>query len=325
VALILEVLDPRTGEVRMRHRLDGPPLSLGRGYDNDIVLDDPYADARHARVGADETGAVVIEDLGSLNALVDASGARLTRMAVRAGAVVRVGRTTLRFQDSDAPLPGALPDLPPPAEHPRLPRWLGYWWGQLIVSALAMAAFAWNTWLGSYGKSGASDAVTTALGLLLLVALWAGVWAVAGRAVVHRFRFLAHVALASAVGVVALAYEVASEWGSFLFPGSRLGEAVSGMIAVLLVATLVAAHLGLASAMTRRRRWVVGFATSGVLLAIGAMVTLAEEKSFSDVAEFSATLKPFPTALLRPGTLEGFTAVEARLKRQVDELAAGHE
>jgi hypothetical protein len=325
VALILEVLDPRTGEVRTRRRLDGPPLSLGRGYDNDVVLDDPYADACHARIGADETGAVVIEDLGSVNALVDASGVRLTRMAVQAGTVVRLGRTILRFQDSDAPLPAALPDLPAPVEQPQLPRWLGSWWGQLIVTALAMGAFAWNTWLGSYGKSGASDAVTTALGLLLLVALWAGVWAVAGRVVVHRFRFLAHVAVASAVGVVALAYEIVSEWGAFLFPGSRLGEVVSGLFAILLIATLVAAHLGLASTMPRRRRWVVGFATCGVLLAIGGIVTVAEEKSFSDVAEFSATLKPFPTRLLPAGTLEDFTAVEARLKRQVDELTAGHE
>jgi hypothetical protein len=43
------------------------------------------------------------------------------------------------------------------------------------------------------------------------------------------------------------------------------------------------------------------------------------------VAEFSATLKPFPARLLPASTLEDFTAVEARLKRQVDELAAGHE
>jgi hypothetical protein len=188
-----------------------------------------------------------------------------------------------------------------------------------------MGAFAWNTWLGTYGKSGASDAVSTALGVLLLIALWAGVWAVAGRVVVHRFRFLGHVAVASAVAGTALAYETASEWGAFLAPDHRLGEAVSGLIAILLVATLVAAHLALASAMPRRRRWLVGFATSGALLAIGALVTLAEEKSFSDVPAFSATLKPFPARVLWAGSLEGFTDVEAGLKRQVDQLAAGKE
>jgi pSer/pThr/pTyr-binding forkhead associated (FHA) protein len=325
VALILEVLDARTGEVRARRRLDGPPLSVGRGLDNDIVLDDPYADVCHARIGADETGALVIEDLGSVNALVHPDGTRRTRLAAAPGTVVRVGRTTLRFRDSDAPLPPALPDRLLPSQPSRLPRWLATWWGQLIVAAVATGAFAWDTWLGTYAKSGASEAVSTGLGVLLLVALWAGVWAVAGRVVVHRFRFLAHLALASAVGVVALAYATLGEWGAFLFPGSSLGDAISGLFAILLVATLVAGHLGLASALPRRHRWVAGFVTCGVLVAIGGIVTLAEEKSFSDVAEFSATLKPLPTALLPAGTLDGFTAVEANLQRQVDQLATRKE
>jgi hypothetical protein len=143
--------------------------------------------------------------------------------------------------------------------------------------------------------------------------------------VVHRFRFLAHLAVASAVALAALAYGMASAWGAFLFPGNAFGRVASALVVLLLVATLVAAHLGLASTMTRRRRWVVGLVTSGILLVIGGVFRLAEEKSFSDVAEFPATLKPFPTTLLPTDRVEQLRAVEADLKRQVDALVATHE
>jgi hypothetical protein len=325
VALILEVLDPRTGEVRTRRRLEGQRLSLGRGYDNDVMLDDPYVDARHAHIGLDETGSPVIEDLGSVNALIGPDGTRQTRMVLRPGTVVRVGRTALRFQDPDAPLPPALPDVPPPAQRRRLPHWLGTWWGQLGVTAVAAGVFAWNAWLGTYGKSGASDAVSTALALLLLLALWAGVWAVASRVVVHRFRFLAHLAVASGIALAGLACGTASAWGAFLFPDNRLGEVASGCIVLLLVAILIAAHLALASSLTRRRRWLAGLGTSGIILLIGMVVMLAQEKSFSDVPTFSATLKPLPAALLPAGDMRDFTTVEADLQRRVDALAAESE
>jgi len=325
VALILEVLDARTGEVRVRRWLEGGPLTLGRGYDNDIVIDDPYVDAHHARIGLDEGGAFVIEDLGSLNALVGPDGTRQTQVPARAGTVLRVGRTTLRFQDSDAPLPSALRDAGGRVGWFRVPGWLGTTWGQLTVTGTATGVFAWNTWLGTYEKSGASESVSTALGLLMLVTVWAGVWAVAGRVVVQRFRFLAHVAVTSSAAVAALIYATGSDWAAFVFPDNALGRPVAIVLGIALVTTLVAVQLGLASVMTRRRRWVAGLVTSGVLLAIAGVVRLAEERSFSDVAEFSGTLKPYPAALLPTGRVERLGADEVDLKRRVDALVATHE
>ncbi len=108
MALILEVLDARG--VRTRHRLETLPLTIGRGLSSDVILDDPYVDASHARISLDASGALTIEDLGSVNGLV-ANEARLREpVALRAGAELRVGRTTLRVRDSNEPLPPALVD-----------------------------------------------------------------------------------------------------------------------------------------------------------------------------------------------------------------------
>jgi hypothetical protein len=323
VALIVEVLDPRTGEVRLRRRLDAGPVTLGRAYDNDIVLDDPYADVRHARIVTDEAGALVLEDLGSVNALVapGGGGARQTRVALRPDLEVRLGRTRLRFRDSDAPLPAALPDLLASAGGMRLPRWVGTWSGQLGVSVAATAALGWITWLGSFAASPGSQVANTTMGILLIAALWAGIWAVAGRIVVQKFRFLGHLAAVLTITLCGFVLVAADEWATFLFPNSAWKNFLAGVAGLVLIAALVAGHLALSSTMPRRRRWSVGLATSAVVLAIGAVFTLAEDQSFSDVPDFSATLKPFPARWLPTATMEEFGLVEDDLKTQVDALA----
>ena len=324
MALIVEVLDPRTGEVRVRRRLDAGPVTLGRGYDNDIVLDDAYADARHARIVSDETGALVIEDLGSVNALFrpGPGGARQTRVVVHPDLEVRVGRTRLRFRDSDAPLPPALPDLPTSAGRMPRPRWVGTWWGQLGVTVVATAALGWIAWLGNYTASPGSEVASTTLGILLIAALWAGIWAVASRIVVQRFRFLGHLAVVSAMTLGGFVLVAADEWVTFLFPDSAWKNLLAGVAGFFMIATLVAGHLALSSTMPRHRRWTAGFVTCAVLFAIGAVFTLVEDQSFSDVPAFSATLKPFPARWLPTATVEEFGLVEDDLKGQVDALAA---
>jgi len=325
VALMLEVLDQRTGEVRQRYRLEGGPITLGRGYDNDVVLDDPYVDAHHARIGFDETGAATIEDLGSVNALIGPGATRRVRVPARAGTVVRIGRTLVRFQDTEAALPAALPDTPLLLGRTPGARWLGTWWGQLGVAAIATVAVAWSAWLGTYSTSSAAEAVGLAVSFLIAAVLWAGTWAVASRVVVHRFRFPAHLAVASAVVLAGLGYSVASGWVAFLFPDHGLGRPVELIVGLLFVAIPVAMHLSLASSLTRRRRWTAAFVTSGMVLVIGAVLTLAEDDSFTDSATFAGELKPVPTALLPTSTAEEFGVVATDLKREVDELAAARE
>jgi hypothetical protein len=322
VALILEVLG-RNGEVRLRRVLGDGPLTIGRGYDNDVVLDDPYADARHARVVLGEDGGPVLEDLGSVNALGGPDGRRVTRVVLRPDAEVRVGRTRLRFRDPDAPLPPALRDLP--VERLRVPAWLTTPWGQLGVCALAAAVMVWDSWSDSYLDSGASTAFNAALGFTLLIALWAGIWALAGRVAVHRSRFLAHVAMVSGVVTVGVVYGWVAAWIMFLFPDNPISSPAGMALGAALLAVLLAGHLRLASPMAWRRRWVTGLTVAAAVLVIGWAAGLPKRREFSDVPAFTPTLKAFPGAWVPTGDLRSFRDVEAELRRKVDALRATHE
>jgi hypothetical protein len=322
VALIVEVLGLH-GEVRFRRLLGDGPLTIGRGFANDIVLDDPYADVGHARVVRGEDGAPVLEDLGSVNALGGPDGRRMTRVGLGTDVEVRVGRTRLRFRDPDVPLPPALPDLP--AERLRVPVWLTRPWGQLGICAVAAVVMGWDAWSDTYGGSGASDSVSTALGLATVILLWSGIWAVAGRVAVHRARFLAHVAMVSGILTAAVVVGWVSAWLTFLFPDNPLSSSAGGVIGAALLAALLAGHLHLASRMARRRRWITGLTVAAAVVVIGWVAGLAKRREFSDVPAFAATLKACPVALVPARDLRSFRDVELDLRHRVDALRAAHE
>lgn len=319
MAMIVEVLT-RSGEVRTRVRLDRLPLTVGRACDNDLILDDAYADARHARIGVDDAGDIVVEDLGSVNRLLaTATDERVTRVPVRPGTEVRLGRTTLRFRGPGESLPPALPDG---GGVRRARRWAANPWSRLLIASGALATLGFTSWLGSYARSSASDAFALVLGLGMLAALWAGIWAIAGRIVVHRFHFLGHFALICALMVVLAVYAELASWGEFLFPDHTLHTVLGVVFALACLAGLVAAHLALASSLDRRRRWRTGLITSLVLFALIGSAVLVDDESFSDVPEFSSVLKPAPPRLVPTLSAGDFDIVVHDLRDQVDALAA---
>ncbi|HKI96203.1 MAG TPA: FHA domain-containing protein [Gemmatimonadales bacterium] len=321
MALIVEVLDARSDDVRSWHRLAGEHLALGRAYDNDVVLDDPYVEAHHARIEPDGAGTFVLRDLGSVNGLVGADGVRRPEFPTTAGTTVRVGHTIIRFQDSDVPPAAAIPDRRGQRTGARLPAWLDTPAAQLGISAGALVVILWLSWLGTYQRSATGDLTDLALGLMFALILWAGIWSVAGRVVTHRFRFLGHLAIAFAALAVLAIWGTVSEWFAFVAPDTALAKPLGIAVVLLLIGVLVAGHLALASAMTRRRRWTAAWITCLILLALGTAASLAERKPFSDVPQFAATLKPLPTSLLPTHRLASFSAVERDLQRQVDALA----
>jgi pSer/pThr/pTyr-binding forkhead associated (FHA) protein len=338
MAMILEVLHP--GGARTWHRLGDFPLTVGRGLTNDLILDDPYVDARHARIALDARGDALIEDLGSVNGLV-ANDARLQGpVPVQPGAEIRVGHTTLRFRDPDEPVSPALvdevavvPRLPeavsePSPSRPRrarvsaaVSRWAATTWGRLLVAAVATSAVAIYSWMGSAERSSASEAFFAALAFAFMIAVWAGIWGVASRVSVQRFHFIGHVAVASLVTLGGLVWTMAAEWASFFFPDASVADVLSGGIGIFLLSALVAGHLSLASAMPRKRQWRAGFIVAGTALIIGGLATLAEEDSFTDVPAFSGVVKPVAPGWLPTATVEEFGGVMVKLKEQVDEMA----
>src|SRR5258708_4105446 len=103
--ILVEVLT-RHREVAARYRFAGPEVHIGRGYANDVIVDDPYVAVEHLRVRRGDDGALVAEDIGTLNGMhVDRGADRVERVVLNGDQVIRIGRTDLRIRGVDYVLP----------------------------------------------------------------------------------------------------------------------------------------------------------------------------------------------------------------------------
>jgi transcriptional regulator with AAA-type ATPase domain len=88
----------RGAEAR-RVRVRDKPVHVGRAPDNELVVSDRAASARHCRFEPSPDG-VVVRDLGSSNGTF-VNGVRVERALCGSGAQVRVGRTDLQLLERD--------------------------------------------------------------------------------------------------------------------------------------------------------------------------------------------------------------------------------
>ncbi len=81
----------------VRHPLNPPGLTIGRGTDADLRINDPGVSRLHARIVVTGTGAnqqLAIEDMGSTNGIV-VDGQRVRHAPLTAGTRIEIGSTRL--------------------------------------------------------------------------------------------------------------------------------------------------------------------------------------------------------------------------------------
>jgi Inner membrane component of T3SS, cytoplasmic domain len=184
----VEILS-RQRDIAARFRIAGPEVRIGRGYDNDVIVDDPYVAARHLRVFRDETGQLVAEDLGSANGtFLDGGKSRLATMVIDGRQPIRIGQTFLRVRD-----------LGHAVEPERLAR--SQWRILPVALAVALAVAilgidALKIWLTQTNEIRASSYLTPLLSLVGLIVIWVGIWALLSRIFAGRSHFFRNLLIA---------------------------------------------------------------------------------------------------------------------------------
>ena len=161
------------------------PVSIGRGGDCDFAIFDPSVSRSHARVVADESGAVWIEDAGSINGLrVGTNG--VDRAAMPATGALRcslgAAEVELALASEDATLRIATPRPATPASEGAL-RATAYWAagiGAWTVNALLDAGF-WSPWEQDRQTKLSWLALGVAVGLPIAAFVLMGLLRIVGR------------------------------------------------------------------------------------------------------------------------------------------------
>src|SRR5262245_21832710 len=264
--LIVEVLDERGGRARERHRLLTSPVTIGRGYGCDVIVDDPYVSVEHVRLEWGDDGWTAV-DLASENGThLAASGRRITAERLCPETVLRVGHTRLRVRTGEYAVPPALRDR---GEAPRL----GVWLDRPIVAVLALAVAGGLAAFDFHQRSFTTGALSAA-GLGALIALtvttgWAGLWALFTRPLSHRTRWPAQLSIASlaVVGLGVADWLVA--YYAFAFSARVSAQVLTYALLGAVGALALYVHCGLAAS---RSGWRPA-AVAGIVIAAVVAVT----------------------------------------------------
>lgn len=301
----VEVLS-RHHDVLSRQRCEDD-ARIGRAYDNDVVLDDPYVAPHHLRIGRDDAGALFAEDLGSVNGLyaADAETAQ-PRIALDGARILRVGRTLLRIR---APGYEVAPERP-------VGRVVRVWPAIAGLAASVIVLAALMLWLNETHETQPSRYLLPMLAVVLVVLVWTTGWSVLSRIFTGVAHFDRHLLIALCGLLAFFLFDELSDFGSFAFSSRGLADyAYVGNW--LLFAALCFVHL---RAMGPRRIPVKAGAVAALAVAAIAAQTVSrsDESSLVGQQSYLSALKPPMFRLKRAESLDDFMSNTDRIKTTLD-------
>lgn len=181
------------GDVDQRFRFDHLPVTIGRAYDNDIILDDAFAATHHAIIELNQLEELTLRDLGSKNGIKH-NHLRDNFFVAQGNAHYRLGRSELRIRPIDFALSEEKVDL---SDH----RWDG-WRAAIVALVIMSCAGLFTQWSNDFRDQNLSQYLLALVGTLTAAAAWVGAWSLVNRLLSGRTRTGRH-ALIAACGLLA--------------------------------------------------------------------------------------------------------------------------
>lgn len=303
----IEVLG-RHREVALRQRIAGSSITLGRAYDNDIVLDDPHVAAHHLRIARGDDGRWSAEDLGSRNGLyIDGATKRRERVALDDAAILRVGHTRLRLRSSTEAVPGELP----------LTGRASPWPFALAAIASVFGLELLGLWLNETAEPKLLGYLTPVLTVVAIIAVWTTLWSVLSRVFSGHARFGLHLAILGAGLLLYSLYDQLTEFGAFALSWTGLAT-YQYVFGWLLFAAICFFHLRVVSP-ARLPAKAIALAVLAALGITMQSLKLSEWRSTYGQATVLQRLEPPSTRLVGAGSTQTFFARAARLQETLDQ------
>jgi hypothetical protein len=313
----LEVLD-RASTVTARLAVSELPITVGRGYDNDLVVADPFVCAHHLKIKLSDVGEIVADDLASVNGLFGHNKKKRRQTCIlTSGEPIRFGHTRLRYRAKSFQVSATLADY-----HTRNALELFELPGvQAFIFAVTLLTLWANGFLDSVEKRDTSQPAFELIVPVLIIAFWAGLWAFAGRVVTHRIKFLSHCAIVSGALTTVLLFDGLVEYIAFSFAIDEIRSSLSLAASLLVANAMLYAHLRVA---TLSSPWRLGFVSVAIACAVFGLLSLKgriESDDFSAAPNLSATLKAPQFKIAKPQSSDEFFAELHELHERIREAS----
>lgn len=285
------------------------PLSLGRGFVNDIILPDPHISPRHAEIH--HTGTEwMLRDLGSENGiLLNGKPLKDGQATLKSGDSLMIGRTPVMIFDPHHAVAPAqkLERTSPFVAH--VSGMAAPW----IYFILAIASICLMDYITVWTENTPGQIAKMAGGIAFGILLWTLPWSVVGRLIRHRSGFRAHVGLISLCILLAAIFWPVQDLLNFLTNQNTFSVVFEYGVNFALVAGLVYGSLSVATHMPARRRISAAFFFTLGMFGITFAMTYMADEAFIPQPEYAAVLEPYLQGLPTGADTSGFMAENLKL------------
>jgi len=315
MAIVLELLSRKN--IPLKHyKFEQDYVCVGRDFNNDLRLDDPYVCPSHMLVAIDpESGKLIVNDCQSTNG-IKVNNKFVRQATLNSHDVIKIGRTRLRIIDTKVPLAEAIPL----SELEENLSWLNQSFLAICLSLVCLSFLLLSEYLGSVQEFNVIKALPSELGQLAVICLWPLSFAVLAKVVNKESHIISQFSLTWLLVLLANGLILLQKVAIFnIHPGSWF-RWIELLVFAIVVAGFIWLSLFIAFHQTNHRRNIIAGSMTFIILApIYAL-------SFLNTDEFSA--RPSYNPILLPPTYNITSAVPSDkfienandLFRQVDKL-----
>ncbi|WP_299076984.1 FHA domain-containing protein [uncultured Paraglaciecola sp.] len=167
MAIVLELLSRKNIPIK-HYKFDQDYVCVGRDFNNDLRLDDPYICPSHMLVAIDpESGNLMVNDCQSING-IKVNNAFVKQATLNSHDVIKIGRTRLRIIDTKVPLAKAMPL----SELEENLSWLNQGFLALSFAVMCLGFFMLSKYLQSVQEFSIIKELPSELGKLAAFCLW---------------------------------------------------------------------------------------------------------------------------------------------------------
>lgn len=294
--IVVEV-SPAVGLKKELHVIDRGSITIGRGYNNDIIIADPYISPTHVHIRVNPEGGFFVADAGTRNGtFLVSEGHHLhgrkrlgEETAATSGQAVNIGNTVLRIYAADHPVHAARSLHASRVDMLQLSRPMTMLYalvGVFLVYFIQAVVTTHESQI-TPGKIFFVELLS-----LLGIMIWPGFWALLGRVIRHRPRFQVHLTLTLIYLFIMLPISNLAAFLGYVFMSVWIEYIVVMLLSGAVFALLFFGNLTYATHLGSRSRVITSAAIPLVFILFLTVGMFVFRDRFNPEPPYYARLKP---------------------------------
>lgn len=303
--LVVEVLN-RSNRLHDSLPVHGKSISIGRAFDNDVILRDPHVSAHHARIEFSDSGELLITDLESVNGIADLKHHKLTRSSqFQSGDGFILGKTHIRIYKKDHTVASTVRLT----SFEKVLKVLGRPSLAVGLILFVFASSLFSIYLNTAQDIKWADKTLTVILVELLIIMWALGWSMIARIKKQDMRFYTQVSLIMLFAILMYTHEILFKWIGFHIGSILVVDVINHTLIAIALFTLIWLNLFLSCFQAPLERLVPALVLASLLFGLKYLVFDMEREKFKTFASnYSGAL--YPPSVTVYSTIDTKTFIE---------------